>query len=205
MNTLLHCELNSEQVPESMQVDLLSLGGTPTHPYHPLILDATDGIFSHAHYFRYSVPDQCIDFIKQIFPEIQNENIELGLQHIKNMTDIKSALLPHTDGANRGIYVFSYLIDAGNKTEDVVTYWWKDSTSPLVRHAQERIAKYNNLIEIDKTIVPANRWVFLRANILHSVHNIDTDRIALTFGTNNKELANRILKNHTTDSKQIED
>ena len=57
MNTLLHCELNSEQVPESMQVDLLSLGGTPTHPYHPLILDATDGIFSHAYYFRYSVPE----------------------------------------------------------------------------------------------------------------------------------------------------
>ena len=211
MNTLLHCELDTEQVPESIAQSLLLIHGPDTHPHYMHDLHTPDGVYSSARLSRYDVTAECNTWLQKVFPEIVNENCNIGIQHIKNLNEVPSAFIPHTDGPRRGKYLFSYLIDSGNNSSEATTYWWKEENQLLVRDPASimapamAVAKYELLTEVSKTIIPTNRWVFLRANVLHSVHNIVSDRIALIIGTNNKEVANRILKNHTTDSKQIED
>lgn len=83
----------------------------------------------------------------------------------------------HVDGTRE--YLYLYLIEQSNP--DQTTCWWQENGHPIERINDKSMHLYdwNNVIKLDETQIPLNRWVAIHASILHSIHNIQGSRISL--------------------------
>lgn len=95
---------------------------------------------------------------------------------------------PHVDLTRD--YALLYVVDAGGP--EVSTAFYQELGKPVVRPKDnpgstvygEYADNYDNLIEIDRVVLPSHTWVILNSNILHSVENLTGPRITYQVGLN---------------------
>ena len=162
----------------------------------PLKTVQLDGTFvEDSIYSRWSLLEDYHTWVFENIPELKDANPVLGFQSIKNPLEFGfSQLHPHTDGAARGAFCISYLIDTGG--DNVETIWWQEKDKELKRTPWSHCWDLNKLTEINKTIFPNNSWNIMRTDWIHSVQYIKSDRIALTIGFADEELFFKIMEKY---------
>jgi hypothetical protein len=150
------------------------------------------------------------DWIFETFPELLGHSREIGFQEIANSSTNGQLcqMVPHTDG-RRGHHVLQYAFETGGP--DVTTVWWQEDGHPIYRNSavfnhginnpdDERAGVAKNkhmalhkldltgLTPLESVVFKKDHWYLLDADVIHSVHNVRTKRLALTVGFSNREL-----------------
>jgi len=112
--------------------------------------------------------------VENIQPELKGNGI--------NVFERGPVVAPHVD-ANRN-FSLQYLLETGG--DSVETAWYrekgKDILRPDIRHVfdlNKIVLDYDQLIELDRIVLPKNQWVCLNTNVLHAVENIQGRRMSL--------------------------
>lgn len=138
-----------------------------------------------ADYRRFNAPQAVIDWVSQcINPGIGRHDFEVGIQMFRHRHPGQLAIYaPHVDGP-RGAWVINYIFDTGGS--DVSTCWYQQKGYPVIRHmAHHRglnLKSFQDLIEVDRVKFPARSWVGLETRAVHTVVNLESDRIGLSIG-----------------------
>jgi len=83
---------------------------------------------------------------------------------------------PHTDYLRQ--YGINYIHQLGG--DRVTTVWYQEIGKPIVREGRARQPDYAKLTVVDQVVLPANQWHILRTDVLHSVENLQSNRIRLS-------------------------
>lgn len=150
-----------------------------------------------SNYHRVKASQAHYDWVYENIPELKGHVNEVGFQSINNKANHPNGatFAIHTDG-NRGEYVLAYNLDVGGP--NVHTVWYQEDGQPLIRQPGMKRLSMRNLTKMDEVVFKPREWGMLKANILHTVDSIQTDRIALTIGFSNRELAYEIVEKYTT-------
>jgi len=152
-------------------------------------------------------------WLLSIVPELKGHIRELSIQTITNneTTNMLAQLPIHSDG-KRNESCLSFFYDTGG--DDVYTAWWQEEGYDIYHNphtynehgknvkldAQPNPQSYkldlNGLTEITRTVMKSNSWALLKTNVLHSVHNVKTSRIALSAMFTNPEVAEIIIQKY---------
>jgi hypothetical protein len=84
----------------------------------------------------------------------------------------------HTDQTRK--YVLQYLLKTGNG----ILNFWQEKGHDVVRDGRYTSNNYNDLILLESFNIGEGVWVLLNTNILHSVENLDSDRISVQVSLN---------------------
>lgn len=84
----------------------------------------------------------------------------------------------HTDQTRR--YVLQYLIKSGNG----VLHFWQEQGNEIVRDGRYTPNNYDTLVLLEKFEIPEGQWYLLNTNILHSVEELDSNRISIQISLN---------------------
>jgi len=158
-----------------------------------LQIDKTE--VNDAVYKRWPLENQYIDYVKEIIPEFNQTNFNIGFQSIKNYSNELSQLHPHTDGKVRGPFCISFILNTGGS--NVETLWWKEFGNDLIRSPWSHVWDLNLLERQDSIIFPENNWNIMRTDIIHSVHNIKTNRLSFTIGFFDEKIYYTIIKKYS--------
>jgi len=85
---------------------------------------------------------------------------------------------PHTDSQRN--YTLMYLLENGGN--NVETAFYHENGETIVRDNALAPTNMDSMIELDRVNIPLRRWIVLNSRILHTVENIETDRISLQIG-----------------------
>jgi len=83
---------------------------------------------------------------------------------------------PHTDYLRQ--YGINYIHQLGGNR--VTTVWYQEIGKPIVREGRARQPDYAKLTVLDQVVLPAGQWHILRTDVLHSVENLQSNRIRLS-------------------------
>jgi hypothetical protein len=149
-------------------------------------------------YIRTTADTAYNEYVFSLIPELRDNITEIGFQKIMNQTKHPngSQVVPHTDG-KRGKFCVHWTLTTGG--ENVTTYWWQEKNQPVVREPWV-LRWYPHLVEIDKFVWKQDRWGAFRADIIHNVIPVFSDRIAFTIGFNSEELFYHIIEKYGIES-----
>ena len=145
------------------------------------LTDKDNNIMPPAKYLRVRADDNYYEYMINLIPEIKDHIKEIGIQTISNNSNhINGAqLVPHTD-LKRGDFCIQYLINNGG--DNVKTQWWHETNHNITRPPWTSKLNYNNLNLIDEINWEPNKWGIFRTDVIHSVINVMTTRIAFAVG-----------------------
>jgi hypothetical protein len=117
--------------------------------------------------------------------EISSESGAWIREHIGEYSQAGSQIIyrgqsfsPHTDGGPRR-YILNYLIDAGGT--DVATQWFREHNRDLIREGPAlQYPEGENLELIKSETIPTATWTALFGKVIHSVVNVETQRLQLS-------------------------
>lgn len=140
--------------------------------------------YLRADYRRYLVEDK----VKQWFEEnVTTDYNQIGSQLMTNNggepypdTTFGGIFTPHTDGSIRK-YVLNYIIKNGSdKAENL---WLSEPHKKLVREGEPiQFPDSESLKVIKSVILPERSWCMLYGKIIHTVRNLQTNRIQISVG-----------------------
>jgi len=181
-------------------------------PAHKIRLLQTDGSYQNlASYTRLKPIQSVTDWILDLIPELDGHIKEVGIQLHKNSNNGngQSAELPvHTDG-KRGRHILCYFYNTGGSKPETV--WWQEQGQPLYRDAAvhninepnvpdgvlgirpQRKIDQASLTELQRASFEPHRWAIFRSDVLHSLHGVETERVALTVGFSSDEIFNMLV------------
>jgi hypothetical protein len=176
----------------------------------PIGIKQPDGTVQNVgSYSRCEVIKPVQEWVFGVFPELQEHSREIGLMQLSgNLANGRPCqLVAHTDG-RRGQHVLQYMFETGGP--DVTTNWWQEDGHAVYRESavfnhgadnhdgrdglaeEKHIAVHkmdlNGLTLLDSVVLEKGHWYLLETNVIHSVHNVRTKRLALTVGFSNREL-----------------
>jgi hypothetical protein len=82
---------------------------------------------------------------------------------------------PHTDYLRD--YGIHYIYNPGG--DDVRTVWYQEQGQSIVRNGRVRQPDYSKLTVLEEVVLPAKKWHVLRTDIVHSVENLQGNRIRI--------------------------
>lgn len=131
------------------------------------------GVHSNARsIIRFDFSKEFVDWVRSNITE-NFLDANLACSFASNCDDTVSGM--HSDiGRN---FVLLYLIEKTN--DDQKTAWWHQSGHPVVRNYDVQVDNFESANLIEETVFEKFRWVLMNANILHSVHNVKGNRMAL--------------------------
>jgi hypothetical protein len=97
---------------------------------------------------------------------------------------------PHTDYLRQ--YGINYIHQLGG--DCVTTVWYQEIGKPVVREGRTRQPDYAKLTVVDQVVLPANQWHVLRTDVLHSVENLQSNRIRISVDIDEEVVAS--ITNH---------
>ena len=117
--------------------------------------------------------------------EISQESCNWIREHIGDYSQAGSQVIyqgqsfaPHTDGGPRR-YILNYLIDAGG--DHVATQWFREKNRELIREGPAlQYPEGENLELVKSTVIPTATWTALFGKVIHSVVNVESQRLQLS-------------------------
>lgn len=82
---------------------------------------------------------------------------------------------PHSDTRTQ----FRLIFPVNTGGQNCCTTWWQEKNRDLFPSLGHVVTDYNQLIELDKITMIPNRWYIIDTRVLHSVENVESDRVAL--------------------------
>ena len=76
----------------------------------------------------------------------------------------------------------------------MTTVWYQEIGKPVVREGRARQPDYAKLTVLDQVVLPVNQWHILRTDILHSVENLQNNRIRISIDIDEEVAAS--ITNH---------
>lgn len=122
--------------------------------------------------FRYDMNDEFKQWVREnIVPEWTETTVS------KTPASIGPHMGAHTDKSNN--FRLMYVLQPGG--ENCRTVWYQEKGQPFYRPGRLwlNIDDFDQLIEKDYVVMPAGKWVLMSTQHLHSVENIESDRIAI--------------------------
>jgi len=110
---------------------------------------------------------------KNISTEWSEIGVSLSLPPDNGQTS--DFLGPHSDKSRA--YVLIYLIEQSNT--DQHTVWYQEQGKGLYRKRTTAALNFDTLTELDRICMPMHTWVYINANILHSVEQVQQSRTAI--------------------------
>jgi hypothetical protein len=163
---------------------------TPTQP-------GADGAVNYIQYknFDHSKHGQIIYHeLPKEFIEWIEHNITDTYERVKFSVHHGEIAPPHTDLLRQ--FGINYIHQLGG--DQVKTVWYQEIGKPVVRDmAQEgrvRQPDYAKLTVLDQVVLPAHQWHVLRTDILHSVENLQHNRIRIAIDLSKEAVMS--LANH---------
>lgn len=163
----------------------------------PTLITQKDGSEQAASgYHRVEGFKEHYDWVYENIPELKGHLNEVGFQVIDNKHHHPNGatFAIHTDGV-RGQHVIAFNLDVGGP--NVPTRWYHEHDQPLVRPQGTKRISLRNLDQLTEVVFMPGVWCMLRANILHTVHSVLTERIAFTIGFSNYELYQELAKKYS--------
>ena len=117
-----------------------------------------------------------------------NDNITDQYLRIKFSIHHGKIAPPHTDYLRE--YGINYIHVLGG--DNVKTVWYQEHGHPVVRPGRHRQPDYAKLTVLDEIVLPAGQWHVLRTDILHSVENLQSNRVRIAIDLN-ESMIDRIL------------
>lgn len=171
-----------------------------------------DGTFQNVTtYSRLYATPIANSWVSNTIPELTGHIREVGIQTHEN-SDRKNGRMAefpiHTDG-KRGRHVLCYLYETGGTNPETV--WWQEENKPILRESGiynevnpahfDRVVgtpglhklDHNSIKELARVSFKKHAWNLLRADVLHSLHNVENMRIGLTIGFSNDEVFNMLV------------
>jgi hypothetical protein len=126
--------------------------------------------WQRALYRRYEISKESGDWIREYVGDYSQAGSQVMYQG--------QAFSPHTDGGPRR-YILNYLIDAGGS--DVATQWFQEQGRELVREGPALQYPEGEKLELVKSvIIPTATWTALFGKVIHSVVNLEKERLQLS-------------------------
>jgi hypothetical protein len=162
----------------------------------PAIIQRDGLIIENAIYSRWALAKEYHIWMFENIPELYKAaNPSLGFQSIVPPREgITSLVHPHTDALSKGTFSIMYLISPGG--DNVETVFWKENGKELKRDPWSHCWDMNKLTEAGKAVFKKGTWNIFRTDILHSVQNVTSSRIALTVAFTEEELFFKIMEKY---------
>jgi len=166
-----------------------------------------DGTYQNiTSYSRLTPIPSVTDWLLEQIPELAGHVREVGIQihENSNTANGRSAQHPvHTDG-KRGRHVLCYFYSIGGGRPETV--WWHEKDQPVYRDVAvfnvnqpnkldgvlgaqtPRKLDLTGLTELQRVCFEPGKWALFRADVLHSVHGVETNRVGLTVGFSDDNL-----------------
>jgi len=192
----IHSLLNLPQLPSALLDHITaSIIGAPMQKVSGRKIVQLDGSTADdAVYNRWPLSQEYTEYVNELIPELSNSNFNIGFQSIANSSGQLCQLHPHTDGAVRGPFCIAFLISTGGM--DVETIWWQQHEQDLLRSPWSHVWDLASLDKVDSVVFPEGRWNIMRTDLIHSVQNIDTNRVAFTIGFFDEDLFDLIQEKY---------
>jgi len=153
--------------------------GLPDNVYTPQSPRTTDGYINHIQYKDLSEKKSG----SIVYHELTNEfeswikgNITEQYKRVKFSIHHGDIAPPHTDYLRD--FGINYIHVLGG--DNVKTVWYQEEGFPVVRDGRCRQPNYQKLSVLEEVVLPVNQWHILRTDILHSVENLQSNRIRIT-------------------------
>jgi len=153
--------------------------------HYEQITDADGEPVPCADYRRFNAPRLVVDWVnKNIHPALGHDDFEIGIQVFRHCHPGQSAVYaPHVVGP-RGAWAINYIFAAGGS--DVNTCWYQQGRYPIIRymahHRGLNLKSFQGLNEIHRVRLAERRWHGLEVRALHTVVDLESDRISLSMG-----------------------
>lgn len=140
--------------------------------------------YIRADYRRYDVEPEVKEWFEK---NITADYNQIGSQMMTNnggdpypASTFGGIFTPHTDGSIR-IYVLNYIIKTGG--DNVENLWLSEPQKKLVREGDPLQYPTTDALKVVKSArLPENAWCALYGKIIHTVRNLETNRIQISVG-----------------------
>jgi len=122
---------------------------------------------------RYKMDQEIVDWCNK---HIHDNYNDVGLFVMDG--SVEHTMLPHSDQTRSLVAI--YTLDSGGK--NAWTGYWQEDGYEINRELREFGLDYRKLKLRHKVQWPIGKWVVMNTNILHSVEEMDSDRIAIQMG-----------------------
>jgi hypothetical protein len=125
-------------------------------------------------------------FKKWVVDNISNDFVDAGINYTV-VVEKPKGLKKVSTGAHTDItrdFTLIYLLQTGG---DAPTVFWQEEGKSLLRPPKTQGTDFKVLKEVDRITIPLHTWCIIDSRILHSVENLEKNRVALQVG---------FLKNH---------
>jgi hypothetical protein len=150
-----------------------------TPEYADRLLARTDGTTAQAQLFkRYNVGD---DVRQWALKNISDKIVDCGMSITTDFQN-RNIVGPHADKTRK--YTLLYVLDQGGP--NVETVWWQEQGFPIVRERGEASLDYTKMRKLDSLVIPQRHWILIHSSVMHSVENLQHQRIAFQASFNEK-------------------
>ena len=156
-----------------------TLLGMPENVYLPQSPRESDGYINHVQYkdFTETLTGYIVYHeLTAEFDQWVKENVSKQFNRAKFSIHHGEIAPPHTDYLRD--FGINYIHVLGGN--DVKTVWYQEEGFPIVRNGRCRQPDYQRLSILKEVVLPANQWHVLRTDILHSVENLQSNRIRIS-------------------------
>jgi hypothetical protein len=112
------------------------------------------------------------DFSHWIKTQIISEFRETSVSILRHRSP---SVGPHSDTVTQ--FRLIYPISTGG--QECCTTWWQQKNQDLFPVLGHVVNDYDQLTQIDKVVMMPGRWYLIDTRVLHSVENVESDRVAL--------------------------
>lgn len=152
--------------------------GLPETVYTPQNPRDNDGYINHIQYKDFTEQQTGRIVYHKLTTEFESwvrENVTDQYQRVKFSIHHGKIAPPHTDYLRD--FGINYIHTLGG--DSVKTVWYQETGFPIVREGRCRQPDYRQLSVLEEVVLPANCWHILRTDILHSVENLQSNRIRI--------------------------
>ena len=142
-----------------------------TPEYADRKLHRTDGSYKQAQLFkRYNIGPEVREWAME---NISDKIVDCGMS-ITTDFENRNIVGPHADKTRN--YTLLYVLKAGG--DNVETVFWKEDDEDKIRDRGTGPLDYNKLTRLDSLVIPENHWILIHSQVVHSVENLMSQRIA---------------------------
>ena len=167
--------LNLPSIPEHFVKEILNKDpGKILRDYHGWVhINNGQEVMSANNPFYYASPE----LEAWLSENIVSEYNDVGVRYA-HYEPGKTTAGVHTDQTRR--YVLQYLVKSGGG----ILNYWQERGHPVVRDGRYTSFNYGDLTLLESFNLQEGQWVLLNTNILHSVENLDSNRISVQISLN---------------------
>lgn len=172
-------QLQLPKIPEELETKIIKLPTLGVEPvsvardksYYDRILTKNENSYKSNRTFRYPLAH-----VPEVKTWIDHNIMRSWHEADVNMINRESPSLgPHCDlGVSHRLL---YLLETGG--ENVETVWWQELGKNIYPDLGHWVADYNQLVELERISLKKRQWYLIDTRVLHSVENLETDRVAI--------------------------